>query len=56
MHERLDERVERASTSIKIDPKLWKEAKKVAIDADITLSELIEQAIREWMERRREKK
>jgi len=43
----------RYATSIKVDPKLWKEAKIAAIEADITLSELIEEAIREWIERRR---
>jgi len=43
--------VKRYSTSIKIDPELWKEAKKAAIDADITLSELVEEAIREWIKK-----
>jgi len=46
----------RYSTSIRIDPKLWKEAKKAAIDADITLSELVEEAIREWIRRRRDER
>ncbi|RLI76341.1 hypothetical protein DRO97_00960 [Archaeoglobales archaeon] len=51
--EELDSEVRRYSTSIKIDPKLWKEAKKAAIDADMKLSELVEEAIREWIEKRR---
>ena len=40
----------RYATSIKIDPKLWKEAKKAAIDADITLSELVERALKKEIE------
>ena len=48
--------VKRYSTSIKIDPELWKEAKKTAIDADITLSELVEEAIREWIRRRNDER
>jgi len=42
--------IKRVSTSIKIDPELWKEAKKAAIDADITLSELVERALKKEIE------
>ena len=31
----------RETTSIKIDPELWKEAKKYCIDKNITISDLI---------------
>jgi hypothetical protein len=36
-------------TSLRVDPALWKEARKAAIDCDITLGELIDQAIRDWI-------
>ena len=39
-------------TSLKVDPNLWKEARKAAIDCDITLGEVIDQALREWIEKR----
>ena len=32
----------RETTSIKIDPELWKEAKKYCIDKNITISDLLE--------------
>ncbi|MBI2547715.1 CopG family transcriptional regulator [Candidatus Woesearchaeota archaeon] len=38
--------MERKTTSLKIDPELWKEAKKHAIDKDIELSEYIEGLIK----------
>ena len=41
---------EKTKTSIKIDPELWKEAKIQAIQHDMDLSELVEEAIRQWIE------
>lgn len=41
--------VKRESTSIKIRPDVWKEAKIEAIRQDIELSELVEQAIDSWI-------
>jgi hypothetical protein len=38
-------------TSLRVDPALWKEARKAAIDCDISLGELIDQAIRDWIEK-----
>jgi len=38
--------VTRQTTSIKIDPKLWKEAKIYAIRKGVNLSELIEQLLK----------
>jgi predicted DNA-binding ribbon-helix-helix protein len=35
----------RETTSIKINPNLWKEAKKYCIDNNITISQLIEKLI-----------
>lgn len=39
--------MERKTTSIKVDPQLWKEFKKHAIDQDKDISEILEQMIRE---------
>ena len=38
-------------TSLRVDTDLWKEARKAAIDCDITLGELIDQALREWLQK-----
>lgn len=45
---------EQIVTSLKVNPELWKEAKIEALKCDITLSELIDQAIREWIEKRKQ--
>ncbi len=42
--------IKRETTSIKIDPSVWKEAKKDAIDRDIDLSQLVEIALKTWLE------
>ena len=42
-------------TSIRVDGDLWKEAKKFAIDTDISLAELIEKLLKEELEKRRRK-
>jgi predicted transcriptional regulator len=39
--------MERKTTSIKVDPELWKEFKKHAIDQDKDISEILEEMIRE---------
>lgn len=51
----LDEKTQ-IVTSLRVDPNLWKEARKAAIDRDITLGELIDQAIREWIEKKGKRK
>jgi macrodomain Ter protein organizer (MatP/YcbG family) len=38
---------ERKTTSIKVNPQLWKELKKQAIDEDKDLSDILEEMIRE---------
>ena len=53
-----DSPVKRESTSIKIRPDIWKEAKIEAIRHDMELSELVEQAIESWIgkdEKKRDK-
>jgi hypothetical protein len=46
MGKKAGEKIERKSTSIKVDPKLWKEAKIEAIRRGIELSELVDIALR----------
>jgi hypothetical protein len=49
------ETVQREATSIKIKPDLWKEAKIEAVKHDKTVSELVEEAIEEWIRKRQKK-
>ncbi|GEM_PF-1924700 len=39
-------------TSLKVDEELWKRAKKRAIDEDITLQELLNVAVQDYLRRR----
>lgn len=39
--------VKRESTSINVDPQLWKEVKKTAIDLGITTTRFFEEALKE---------
>ena len=39
-------------TSMKVDEELWKKAKKRAIDEEITLQELLNLAVQEYLRRR----
>ncbi len=41
-------------TSLRIDPEIWKEAKVQAIKNDMTLTELVEEAIRLWIQEKME--
>lgn len=43
-------------TSLRINPKVWKEAKVAAIQNDMTLTELIEEAINCWIQQKMAKK
>jgi predicted HicB family RNase H-like nuclease len=43
--------IKRESTSIKIRPDVWKEAKIAAIRQDMELSELVEKALEAWMKK-----
>jgi len=42
-------------TSLRIDPELWKEAKIQAIKHDMTLTELLEEAIDCWIKQQQTK-
>jgi hypothetical protein len=48
--------IKRESTSIKIDPRIWKDAKIEAIREDMDLSELVEKAIEAWIMEQAKKK
>lgn len=39
-------------TSLKVDPELWKKAKMEALRYDMTLSCLVDEAIKEWIEKK----
>ena len=47
---RKKEKVERIVTSIKIKPSVWQTAKIEAIKHEKQLSELVEDAIKEWVD------
>lgn len=49
------ETVQREATSIKIKPDLWKKAKIEAIKHEKTVSELLEEAIEDWLRNHKEK-
>jgi hypothetical protein len=55
MVEAQTEKVVREATAIKIKPDLWKEAKIEAIKHDKTVSELVEEAIEQWMKANKKK-
>lgn len=38
--------MKRVTTSIKVNPQLWKEVKKYCIDKDINVSDLLEQLLK----------
>jgi hypothetical protein len=46
--------IKRESTSIKIRPDVWKEAKIAAIRNDMDVSELVERAIEAWIGNKKE--
>lgn len=47
---------EQIVTSLKVDPELWKKAKIEALKQDMTLSRLVDEAIKEWIEKKGERK
>lgn len=42
-------------TSVKVDPELWKEAKIEAIKQGKTLSDLVEEALQDWLKATKKK-
>ncbi len=51
-----EKNVPREKTSVKVKPEIWKEAKKQAIDEGKTVSELMEEAIDDYLKEHRKKK
>ncbi len=45
--------LKKAATSIKINPDIWKEAKIAAINLNTTVSNLVETAIKEYINKKR---
>ena len=43
----------RITTSIKIDPELWKQTKIQAIQDEITVSELLEESIKDYIRKKK---
>lgn len=41
-------------TSLRVNPDLWKEAKIQAIRHDMTLTEIVEEALKQWMQEKTE--
>lgn len=46
---------EQTITSLRVDPELWKEAKMLAIKNDMTLADLVNEAVKEWIRKKQEK-
>ncbi len=42
---------EKQTFSVRVDPNIWKAARKLAIDKDVTLSDLVEEAILEVLKK-----
>jgi hypothetical protein len=42
---------EQVVTSLKVDPSLWKKAKIEALEHDITLGQLVDEAVRDWIQK-----
>ncbi|WP_165776467.1 hypothetical protein [Candidatus Nitrosotalea bavarica] len=43
------DQVKKETTSIKVDPNLWKKAKIRAVETDMDLSDLVEKALKAWL-------
>ena len=48
--------VKRESTSINVDPQLWKEVKKTAIDLGMTTTGFVEEALKEKLSKHKNNK
>jgi len=53
---KIDPKEEKESTSLKIRPTVWKLAKLEAVSNDMQLSDLVEQAIIEWIDEKEKRK
>lgn len=48
--------MKRLTKSVKIDPEIWKRGKKLAIDTDMTMSEMIENLINDAIKKQEKRK
>lgn len=46
------ETVKRETTSIRVDPEIWREAKKLAIDLKLSIGEFLENLIKKELKKR----
>jgi predicted HicB family RNase H-like nuclease len=46
---------EQTVTSLRVDPELWKKAKIQAIEEGMTLAEVVEHALQDWIEKQARK-
>ena len=53
---RMIEKKNEMVTSLRVDPELWKEARIEAIRENITLGELVEEALKEWIKKQATKR
>ena len=51
MVKEIDMSIPRTTTSIKVNPEVWKEAKIEAIRHDMSTADLLEEAILKWIEK-----
>ncbi len=42
---------DRRTFSVRIDPEIWKAARRLAVDNDTTLSDLVEEAIQDYLKK-----
>ena len=42
---------DRRTFSVRVDPDIWKAARKLAVDNETTLSELVEEAIQDYLKK-----
>jgi len=42
-------------TSLRVDPELWKDAKVQAIKLDMTLADVVDEALTEWVKMKKQK-
>lgn len=51
----MDDKKKQVVTSLRVNADTWKDAKIEAIRHDLTLAELVDEALKEWIEKRQTK-
>jgi hypothetical protein len=52
----MSEKEKQIVTSLRVNAKTWKQAKIEAIKEDLTLAELVDEALKEWIKKKQSKK